>query len=273
MSFDIFDSIILGLIQGLTEFLPISSSGHLVVMKNILNVTEIPLVFDVFFHFATLLSICTVFRKDILNILKACVKVLKNMYKPGELIKAISKDNETKFVYYIFIATIPAVIFGLTFKDKIETLFTSTTAVAIAFLATGIILLSTKLLSNKDEKLNTSKSIIIGVFQAAALFPGISRSGTTITSGMWLGIKPEEAVKFSFFLAIPAILGANILEFSGITLNFLRQEIVLLLAGGLAAYFSGLIAIKLVLKVIQTGRFFLFGIYCISIGIITFIWI
>ena len=144
MSFDIFDSIILGLIQRLTEFLPISSSGHLVVMKNILNVTEIPLVFDVFFHFATLLSICTVFRKDIMNILKAGVKVLKNLRKPGEFIKAISSDNETKFVYYICIATIPAVIFGLTFKDKIETLFTSTTAVAIAFITTGIILLSTK---------------------------------------------------------------------------------------------------------------------------------
>jgi undecaprenyl-diphosphatase len=129
------------------------------------------------------------------------------------------------------------------------------------------------LVSGRDESLNTAKSIIIGLFQAAALFPGISRSGSTITSAMWLGIKPEKAVKFSFFLAIPAILGANILEFSDISIKYLSDEIVLLLSGGLAAYLSGLIAIKLVLKIIQTGKFFIFGIYCLAIGMITFIFI
>ncbi len=273
MSFDVLDSVILGLTQGLTEFLPISSSGHLAIMKNILDVTKIPLIYDVFYHFATLLSICTVFRRDIIKIFGSLIDLLINLFKPGSLKSAIRDDRETRFAYLVCIATIPAVIFGFSFKDRIETLFISTTAVAAALLVTGIVLLSTKMLTAKNKKMTSKMAVLIGIFQAAALFPGISRSGMTITGGMWLGIKPEVAVKFSFFLAVPAILGANILEFSEITLNVLKAEIVYLLAGGIAAYFSGLIAIKLVLKVIQTGRFFLFGIYCIMIGIITFIWI
>ncbi|MFC1564303.1 undecaprenyl-diphosphate phosphatase [candidate division KSB1 bacterium] len=273
MTFDVLDSIILGLVQGLTEFLPVSSSGHLVVMKNLLDITEAPLMFDIFFHFATLLSICTVFRSDIKRIILSLINLMKSLPDSGAKRKESFETNEIKLVYNLIAGTIPAVIAGLLFKDRIEQFFSSTSAVAAAFLITGLVLLTTKIVKVKDEKLTVKRSVIIGIFQAAALFPGISRSGTTITSGMWTGIRPEEAVKFSFFLAIPAILGANILEFSGLSLEFLKQEILLLAVGGIAAYVSGLAAIKIVMKLIQTGRFFIFGIYCILLGIITFIWI
>ncbi len=264
MDFSIIDAVTLGLIQGFTEFLPISSSGHLVLAKNTMGIIEVPILFDVFYHFATLLSIFAVYRKDIKNIFDSFLGltgIIKN--------DSIDKEN-INLIKCLIIGTIPAGTAGLLFEDQIKGFFNSVEAVSIALMITGLILISTKFIKYGEKNYKTGSAIIVGLCQVLALFPGISRSGTTITGSLWLRIKPQDAVKFSFFLAIPVVLGANILEFSHISVEELKSSILLLLSGGTAAFISGYAAILAVKRLIETGKFFVFGIYCILIGIISY---
>lgn len=268
---DYSDSIILGLIQGLTEFFPISSSGHLVFTKALLGVGDIPLFYDIFFHFATVLAILTYFKRDIFALTHGLVKYISIVLRGGKNDADESITRNARLAFYIIIGSIPAALAGLTFENYIKSFFTSPGLVAVFLIITGIILLSTVWLKSNEKPVSRVSALLIGLMQSFALFPGISRSGITIVTGLWLGIKPLDAVKFSFFLAVPIILGANILEFSSVPINTVNEEMLTLLAGGIASYFSGIFAIAIVLKIVRNTRFYLFGVYCVLAGIIAYI--
>jgi len=268
---DFSDSIILGLIQGLTEFLPISSSGHLVFTKALLGVGDLPLFYDILFHFSTVLAIVTFFKRDIFDLIQGLIKYSVNVIGGSKNDLDVNIVKNAHLAFYLMIATIPAAVTGLALEDYIKSFFASPGSVAVFLIITGLILLSTYWLKSTEKPLSGILALLIGIMQSFALFPGISRSGITIVTGLWLGIKPLEAVKFSFLLAVPIILGATILEFSSIPLNTLNEEYFTLLAGGIASYLSGLFAISIVLKLVRKARFHLFGVYCVLAGIIAYI--
>jgi len=251
----IIDALILGIIQGLTEFLPISSSGHLVIGQELLGITIPGNHFEVMVHLGTLCSVITIFRFDI-----------------WQLLKTLTSSDTKKYIGAIIIGTIPAVIFGLVFKDLITASFDNIKIVALTLLITGLVLLSTKFVKHGSKNISIGRGFIIGIAQAIAIIPGISRSGMTISMGLFLGIKSEKAAKFSFLLAIPAIAGAGVLtsldlsEPATVSLNW-----VALLTGFLSSYIVGAISLKWLLGLIETGKFHWFGVYCIFIGFLTWL--
>jgi len=247
---EIWQSIILGIVQGITEWLPISSSGHLVLFQELFGL-DVPLSFDILLHFATLLVLFTVYWKDLIEISKAWIKF-------------DTKSNQFRLGYLIIIGSIPTAIIGLYFKDLFASFFGSLFAVGIAFLVTSLILFLSKF-AKERESVNVPHSILIGLAQGIAIIPGISRSGSTISLGLLLGIKRREMAKFSFLLALPAILGATILEGSEILTSSLGFWPVVL--GMVSAYVVGLLSLKWLLSIIEKKSFYLFGWYCLILGI------
>ena len=248
------ESIILGVVQGLTEFLPISSSGHLALSHQLLEFDEesAGIEFDILLHFATLLAVLIYFRKNLFSIL---ISLLKK-----------GSNEDKRMIWFLFIGTLPVVIIGLLIKDKVETISDNPILVSILLCLTGIILfLPIWIKNNKVNNLGSRSSLIIGFFQALALLPGISRSGVTITAGMLLGVSPKKAAEFSFLLAIPAILGGTIIKMNEIS-SIPTNQFEIYLAGMLAAFITGLIAIFCVLKLISRGKFVHFGFYCLFVG-------
>ncbi len=262
---DITKAIILGIIQGLTEFLPISSSGHLVLGKELLNIPEQGIAFEIFVHFGTLLAVLTVFRNDILELIKAFFLIFKNK----DISETYKENINFRLLVYIIIGTIPAVIIGLAFEDKIEQAFNDPHLVCLMLLVTGLILLFTYWKPKQTGSLTIKNTLIMGVAQAFAIFPGISRSGSTISAGIFFRVSGNEAARFSFLLAVPAIFGATLLKVSelfqtGISSDFLIQLIV----GTIAAYISGYIAIETLLNIVKKGKLYLFAPYCFILGIL-----
>ncbi|HBR87532.1 MAG TPA: undecaprenyl-diphosphate phosphatase, partial [Candidatus Marinimicrobia bacterium] len=191
---DIIDALILGSLQGMTEFLPVSSSGHLVLGQHFLGLSLPGNFFEVLVHLGTLCSVLVVFRTEILK-----------------LIQSIKSAESKIMLSALVIGTIPAVLIGLSMKDKISQLFENPLAVSFSLILTGIWLVMTKWFVNQQSNINLKNGFLIGCAQAIAIIPGISRSGATIGVAMLLGISPEKAAKFSFLLAIPAIAGAGLL--------------------------------------------------------------
>jgi undecaprenyl-diphosphatase len=256
---DVVQAVILGIVQGLTEFIPVSSSAHLVLIPHFFGWSIPPVTFDVILHFGTLLAVLIYFRKDI-------VKMLTGDYR---LLNAL------------IIACIPTFFIGAIFKDFLEGLFENPLGVSALLLITGFILwISPNKPSpaagrrpiEKDKEPSTVSfinALWIGFAQGAAIAPGISRSGATIVTGLFLGLTGENAVRFSFLLSIPAILGALVFKLKDFTLQPCNPVILqLCLAGGIAAAVSGYFAIKIVFKTIKTGKFKYFAFYCWVLGII-----
>jgi undecaprenyl-diphosphatase len=228
-------SLLLGIVQGLTEFLPVSSSGHLVILKYWLNFQCEGVIMEVTLHFATLLAIIIFFRRRILN------------YATKEKIPLI------------IVGTIPIVLIGVLFKDEIELLFNNYLLVVITLSITGFMLfLSRKSKESKDE-LDLKTALIIGIAQAIAITPGISRSGFTVATALLLGVKRKKAFEFSFILAIPALLGAFIINIPDI--YGANIEVASLISGGVAAFLSGLVALWIFYKVIIKKDLYLFSYY------------
>ena len=241
---DIFTALILGTVQGLTEFLPVSSSGHLVLGRYLLTSYKEPgVVFEAFLHAGTLFAILYYFRKEIFKLSK-------------------------KYVFYIILATLPAALFGYLFSPFFEGLFESPRLVGFALLATGFLNLMTDLKVDTKRKLNYKNSIMIGFFQALAIIPGISRSGSTIFAGTRAGIKRENAAKFSFLLSVPAVLGANVLQFAKYGVS-LEANAANYLVGFIFAFVAGYFAINTVIKVLKEKKFKYFAYYCFLVGITT----
>lgn len=249
-------AILLGLIQGLTEFLPISSSGHLAVAQYFLPGFSQPgLLFDIVLHLGTLLAVLVYFRREIGLLLRAL--------GPG------SGDPTWRRLWVLLIlGTVPAVVVALVAGDWVERSFSALWVVGVSWIATGVLLLSTaRVTKNEREfgKLNVGDALTVGLFQSAALLPGISRSGSTIAAGLFRGLSQDSAARFSFLLSVPAILGAAVYDLPRVSL--LESEAVTGYAAGFATAFAvGYVCIGIVLRLLAIRRFHLFGYYCLAAG-------
>ncbi len=256
---DSLDALILGIIQGLCEFLPVSSSGHLEIGKVIL-LKEIKedLSFTLMVHAATVLSTMVVLHKDILDLIKGSFSLKLN--------------EKNTYLLKIIVSMIPVVIVGLFFKDQLESLFTGNLVlVGSMLIITSLLLSFTYYFKRTEGNISFSKAIIIGIAQAVAVLPGISRSGSTIAMAIVLGIDKEKAAKFSFLMVLLPILGASCKELldGGLdTNNLLTKE---MLIGFLSAFISGIIACKFMLKIVKEGKLIYFGIYCALAGLTSLI--
>ena len=268
---DILQGIIIGIVQGLTEFLPVSSSAHLVFIQNILGVQS-SLAFDTFLHLGSLLAVLWFFRADIIKMLLSWFSSLSDIVH-GRFREGFYDDPYKRLAWYVIIATIPVGLAGVFFEDSVDALFSGALYVPAFFLfVTGTILyLSQRMTSGSINFRNiTGKhALFMGLGQACAILPGLSRSGTTIAAGLVAGLDKEFAAKFSFILSIPAILGAFILQVkdigSAMDANFLPVFL-----GFVAAFISGYIAIKWMLDLIQKRNLDIFAYYCWIVGIVVF---
>lgn len=247
----------LALIQGLTEFLPISSSGHLVIFQKIFGL-EPPVIFDILVHIGTLGAVLVYFKKELLLIAKGVFQ---------------GNKNSLSFLTMIAIGTIPALIFGLILQNQLAKIFDSLKIVALSLLLTALILFLTKKMANLKLSFNQLKwqdSFLIGCFQALAILPGVSRSGSTIAAGLWRGLKRKSAFRFSFFLAIPACIGALILQIPDLIsgqFNHLGQSLL----GMIVAAVTGFWALKILERVLLKAKFWVFGAYCLLLSLILFL--
>ncbi len=260
-----FEAFILGLVQGLTEFLPVSSSGHLAILQNFMNLEEGALEFTVLLHLGTLIAVFLVYRKAVIGVIKAFFCMIADLFKEKSLM--IKKDKYRAYVIFLIIGSIPAGIAGILFNDKLTEAFTSIIVIAFMLIITGALLIVGEKIGRKNtlkiEQLKGKNAFIIGLFQMAALMPGLSRSGTAMVGGLVNGLKKEDAVEFSFLLSMPAVLGACILEAKDIfSLSSLNTSISVMLIGFLTAVIVGYLSIKLLILVVKKERLKYFAYYC-----------
>jgi undecaprenyl-diphosphatase len=269
----IFDAIILGILQGLTEFLPISSSGHLVLVEELLHIShEADIVFEVFVHFGTLISVVIMFWKEIKLIV---LSFLGAIIKPSSIKHSYKNDDYFRLAVFIIIGCIPAGLVGVLFEKEIELLFADPKFVSVMLLITGLILYLTKFANPKDDsKVGLPSTIVIGIAQAVAIIPGISRSGITISSALFGGVSRENSAKFSFLLALPVIFGATVLKLGQLVQTPISADKVIhLVVGTATAAVFGYIAIRMVLSLLQKRRFSWFSYYCFIVGILGILYI
>lgn len=251
----IWQAVILGLIQGLTEFLPVSSSGHLAIGRELLGVEAAgDLVFEVAVHAATALAIIIVFRKEILRLLGGLFKFKYN--------------EETDYLFKIGVSMIPVFVVGVFFKDYVEDLFDSITVVGFALIVTALLLFFSGRFNAPEGKLTYGKAFIIGVGQAFAVIPGLSRSGTTISTGLLCGVKREEVAQFSFLMVLVPILGEAFLDVIGGDAAASSVGAAPLVLGFLTAFISGLFACKVMLALVKKARLDWFALYCAVVGLV-----
>lgn len=255
MFVDLIKAIIFGVVQGVTEFLPVSSSGHLVLLHKIFNLSAVnDLTFDVALHFATFLAIFWYFRKDIWQLVKSWLASWQG-----------KTDEYSRLAWFVLIATIPGALAGYLYENQVENYFRSPLSVATMLVLVGLLFIIFEKFSAQTDnldKLDWKKSLIIGFSQVIALIPGTSRSGITIISGLALRLKREAAVKFSFLLSIPIIFGASITKVPDlIRANLYLNDYILLIFSFLSSFIAGLIAIKFFIKFSQNHKLNIFSYY------------
>ena len=258
---DIIDSIILGIIQGLTEFLPVSSSGHLEIGKAILGDESIPkesLLFTVVLHFATALSTIVIFRKDVWLILKGILKFQWN--------------EDLEFVSKIALSMLPAVFVGLFFEEELEKLFGGNILlVGCMLIVTAILLFFADRAKDTSKKISFKNAIVIGISQAIAMIPGISRSGATISTSVLLGNDKTKAARFSFLMVVPLIFGKIAKDIVGGELTYDSGNFTSLSVGFIAAFVSGLFACTWMISIVKKSKLIYFSVYCVIVGLIAII--
>jgi undecaprenyl-diphosphatase len=267
----ILDAVILGLVQGLTEFLPVSSSGHLVLGQYLLNLhnTEM-LSFDVYVHFGTLISVLIVFRKDVAEILLSSWKALHT----GTLRSAYETNEYVRLGLAIIVGSIPAAVIGLRFHDEIAEAFKDPKLVAVNLVVTGLILFLTRIpKAVEGKRLGIVAGFIIGIAQSVAILPGISRSGSTMSAGMFLRLSPALAARFSFLLSIPVIAGAALLEAKTVIRQGMESGFGPFFVGLFVAAVAGYFSIKVLLRIVERGKLSWFAFYCFALGIVGLIFI
>lgn len=259
---EVIDAIILGVIQGLTEFLPVSSSGHLELGKAILGDNSLPkesLLFTVVLHFATALSTIVVFRKDILEIIKGILKFEWN--------------EDMNFISKIVISMIPATITGVFFEEELELLFGGQIAlVGFMLIITALLLYLADRAKNTNKSVSFSNAFIIGISQAIAILPGISRSGASISTSVLLGNDKTKAARFSFLMVVPLIFGKIAKDILNGELTYESSNFLPLSIGFVAAFIAGLFACTWMIALVKKSKLTYFSIYCAIVGLIAIIW-
>ncbi|MCM8780255.1 MAG: undecaprenyl-diphosphate phosphatase [Candidatus Omnitrophica bacterium] len=240
--------ILLGIVQGLTEFLPVSSSGHLVILQNIMGLRGKELATITFLHLATALALVIFFAKDI-------IKALRDL----------------RLIIFIIIVTFITGVIAITGKDFFEQLFSSVKVVSVSIIVTGIILIFASWLKQDDKQAGAKDAVILGFVQGLAIIPGISRSGTTITTLLFRGLSRQNAFRLSFLAAIPVIIAASLLELKDLT--SLEADKINLSAGFIASFISGLFALFFLQRVVKAGKLNYFGFYCLLVGIISLVFL
>lgn len=259
---DTIDAIILGIIQGLTEFLPVSSSGHLELGKAILGDNSIPeesLLFTVVLHFATALSTLVVFRKDVWDIIKGLFQFKWN--------------EETQFSLKIIISMIPAALVGLLLEDFMEVFFDGAIIiVGIMLIVTAVLLYLADMAKTTPKGVSYRSAFVIGMAQMVAMLPGISRSGATISTAVLLGIDKTKSARFSFLMVVPLILGKVAKDIMSGDISFESAQIGAMGAGFVAAFIAGLVACTWMIKLVRQSKLTYFAIYCLIVGLIAIGW-
>jgi len=258
----VFRYVALGFIQGLTEFLPISSSGHLVIFQHLFGMEGPQTLLDALLHFGTLLSVLVLFRNKIRDIALSLVN---------------GSREERKYLLNLVLATIPIVIVGLIAKDWIEASFSSTRVTGIGLMITGAVLWSLRYVNRSDKKLtgfHWKDALAIGLAQVTALLPGISRSGVTISTGLTRKLYPDFAAEFSFLLMVPAVLGANVLKVGEWLLGASTHSVGIwgFALGTVTSAIAGMVAIKWLLAIIRKGNLTRFSYYCLPLGAAVVVW-
>ncbi len=254
------EALILGILQGLTEFLPVSSSGHIELGKALLNTNqqEDPLLFTILVHGATALSTIVVFRKDIVTLIKGLFEFKWN--------------DSAKYFVFIVVSMIPAAIVGVFFEDEINAFFDGNLLlVGCMLIFTAILLFLTTKTPEKPGKVSAPKAFLIGIMQAIAILPGVSRSGSTISLSLLLGISRENAARFSFLMVLPLIFGAMLLKIkalfdtaeAGATVEISALPLII---GFIAAFASGVLACKWMIKLVKNSKLIYFALYCLIVG-------
>ena len=251
------EAIILGIVQGLTEFLPVSSSGHLELGKYLFGVdAESSFAFSIAVHGATVLSTLVVFREEIITLIKGTLK--------------FSYNDETKYSLRIMVSLIPVIVVGLFFKDKVEALFNGNILfVGLMLLVTASLLIISNFTKTRSREIGYLDAFIIGIAQAVAVIPGISRSGATITTGIMIGNRRDDLAKFSFLMVLIPVIGINLLDlFKGEFTSSLSVPFSAIAAGFVAAFVTGYIACRWMIDIVRRGKLVWFGVYCLIIGLI-----
>jgi len=266
----ILEAIILGLVQGLAEFLPISSSGHLALLQFFFGIEEgDALTFAIMLHVGTLISVFVVYRKDIMELICELGRLFKDIFTGKGL--RINDNPTRKLGFLIIVATIPTGIIGVAFRDVYEMMYGSLTFIGIGFLITGTLLVIAQKMSSNELTTNEMKfrsAAFVGLCQGFAIWPGISRSGTTIFGSLFCGLTRESAVKFVFLMSIPAILGATALD----VVNGVDGMSVAVLIGMAVSAVTGIFAIKTMIKAISKNKLIGFSIYTWALGIFAIVY-
>ena len=252
---------LLGLLQGLTEFLPVSSSGHLVLAQEALGLdTQDDLVLEIFLHLGTALSIVTLYAKRVRGI---TWQTLQAVRRP---VSAYRESGEVKMGVFILLSMVPTGLIYLFLSDRISAAFHSPRLVCAMLMVTGVLLLLSVVRKNTSAPLSPMRALVVGLAQGAAFLPGISRSGATICSALYMKVRPQDAADFAFLMSVPVIFGAAIVK--GLALASTPSDTALLpLAfAALVAYLSGMVAIKVVLGFVRRGRLHYFAYYCFTIA-------
>ncbi len=264
------EAILLGVLQGLTEFLPVSSSGHLVLAQTFLGLNEPLVFFDVMLHLGTLAAVVLVYRYAIVRLLKGGFSAVATPQLYRHPIRTLSTSSELKFIWLILLGSIPTGLIAVLFKDTLESFFDEVQLVSVMLILTGGILQLPRLRrrDQTEQPLKAWHTPLIGVAQGCAITPGISRSGTTISVALLCGIPAKTAAEYSFLLSLPAILGAVVLKMRDVVDTAIPIHII---GGGmLASFVVGYIALRILLAMLNRGKFSVFSYYCIGLGLVSF---
>lgn len=268
MSF--FDSIILGIVQGITEFLPISSSGHLILVRELLNISESVeiLTFDILIHVATALAIIVYFWKDLIYLLKGVLEKNDVSYR----------KKSWRLVTAIIIGSIPAALIGILFEDNIQSIFRSTSSVIWILLLGTVLIAGAEFYTSRrkgdySKNISIPKGFMIGIFQALALMPGMSRSGSTISGGLFLGLSRSEAARFSFLLGLPVMIGAGLVKVLKNGIVIPDVSLVVIFSGAITAFIVGLISVTLLMKILRNNSLWMFVWYRLVLVVLLFVFL
>ncbi len=266
---DLIQAIILGIVQGLTEFLPVSSSGHLVIFQHLFGLKEPELVFDIAVHVGTLMAVVIYFKKELAGIICALFNMTRRLLKGDAALSDAWADPEVRMALLIVLGSVPTALIGIGFHQIADQLFSSVRMVGLMLLVTGTVLWLTRRVKKTDHGVghfSVGKALIVGLVQGLAILPGISRSGSTIAVGLFLGLKRDLAARYAFLLSIPAIGGAALLAARDVSRGG-EFPVSIIVAGILSAAVVGYLSLKMLVYIVKKGKLYLFSPYCWIVGV------